>query len=221
VEELQLIKSKNPDLEEDEFDQDRSKGDHQALDAGMITLHDEKTTLNQAKIDLQRQRDNDTVQVLLQKNEAFLLRCYLDIMEGLYRLSKLISTAAEQSGSVTSELDMLSVEIIQKISEFRNMKNKRDNNKDKETTNSHATLDTHDDKTRAQSGRTNFSEKEELNGLNIHEVYRSFLEIFDENIEDEEEYKTLKEKRTVQADEFIHKLKQVRTRKYFFKRYRI
>lgn len=125
---------------------------------------------------------------LVSQAHGFLFRCYLDIMEGLQRLAKLIISADDQSnGNIPSDLEKLATEILSTISEFKHFR------KMKENPSSITNLDNE----KAPSSVTHNSDKEveKMTSLDVHEVYKIFLGIFPQ--------------KELRADEFLNILSQV------------
>lgn len=141
-----------------------------AIDAGLLTVKSINTTINQLKIDIISTPSAQNIELVAQAH-GFLFRCYLDIMEGLQRLARLVIAADDQSNeAIPQDLRRLASEILNTIEELKHAR------KGKEQ----LSLSTIEGDQKALRSTTPHSEREseQLSSLDIHEVYKTFLSLF-------------------------------------------
>jgi len=172
--------------------------EQEAIDSGMLKVKREATTINQAKFEYENQRDADNFVTLYTTTESFVLRCYLDSIEMMSRLSKVLSSIYSQSehssggGFMSDEIRDITKRIKNHINSIKKIK------RGKQDPHSHSMLDSnyaHPELQRTHTNNTSSSDKEQdaPGALDLNEVYEMFVSMF-EGFED-------------RASEFISKLK--------------
>jgi len=154
--------------------------EHEAIDSGMLKVKTEATTINQAKFEYENKRDADNFVTLYTTTETFVLRCYLDSVEMMSRLSKVLSSIYHQSehssggGFMSDELREIAKRIKNNISSMKKIK------RGKQDPHSHSMLDAYPELQRTHTNNTSASDKDQdiPSALDLNEVYEMFLSIF-------------------------------------------
>jgi len=176
------------------------KNEQEAIDSGMLKVNTENTTINQAKFEYENKRDADNYVMLYTATETFVLRCYLDSVEMMSRLSKVLSSIYTQSehssggGFMPEELRDLAKRIKHNVNPMKKIKRSQP----KQDPSSQSMLEGYviPELQRTHTNNTNGSSEKDHEGpgsLDLNEVYEMFLSIF-------EGYEEC-------APDFVHKLK--------------